>query len=167
MSPYTSSVRKLSCIHSAIPQMLSVPCHLLEAKIRQTTHLADKEKNSFETHCIPYQNGVSFDANKCLSITDQGFTPFSHPSSNIQLNTTRAVNCSLPPAVSWRDRQPSTDHLGSSQQSFARCCDLLSFYYLCRTGNNPGGRRRTRWRVVICFHFTIFVVLETTAWKAC
>ena len=41
-------------------------------------------------------------------------------------------------------------------------CDLLSFYYLCRTGNNG---RSPRWRlpsVVICFHFTIFVVLETT-----
>ena len=41
-------------------------------------------------------------------------------------------------------------------------CDLLSFYYLCRTGNN-----RSTWPgkpifVVICFHFTIFVVLETT-----
>ena len=44
----------------------------------------------------------------------------------------------------------------------ALCCDLLSFYYLCRTGNNGGASRsRPRW-VVICFHFTIFVVLETT-----
>ena len=42
------------------------------------------------------------------------------------------------------------------------CCDLLSFYYLCRTGNNS--RRMCKWYkiVVICFHFTIFVVLETT-----
>ena len=41
-------------------------------------------------------------------------------------------------------------------------CDLLSFYYLCRTGNNPSSRR-TRWAtVVICFHFTTFAVLETT-----
>ena len=42
------------------------------------------------------------------------------------------------------------------------CCDLLSFYYLCRTRNN----RRAAWvsyqEVVICFHFTIFVVLGTT-----
>ena len=41
-------------------------------------------------------------------------------------------------------------------------CDLLSFYYLCRTGNNAQAPHR-RWSiVVICFHFTIFVVLETT-----
>ena len=42
------------------------------------------------------------------------------------------------------------------------CCDLLSFYYLCRTGNNWKILRRTSPIVVICFHFTIFVVLETT-----
>ena len=41
-------------------------------------------------------------------------------------------------------------------------CDLLSFYYLCRTGNNVTRRRTKYRRVVICFHFTIFVVLETT-----
>ena len=42
------------------------------------------------------------------------------------------------------------------------CCDLLSFYYLCRTGNNLSNQKNfTSW-VVICFHFTIFVVLETT-----
>ena len=44
----------------------------------------------------------------------------------------------------------------------ATCCDLLSFYYLCRTGNNYGHRSREIRKVVICFHFTIFVVLETT-----
>ena len=42
------------------------------------------------------------------------------------------------------------------------CCDLLSFYYLCRTGNNVAGTTSWRTTVVICFHFTIFVVLETT-----
>ena len=42
------------------------------------------------------------------------------------------------------------------------CCDLLSFYYLCRTGNNRGVCVFQWARVVICFHFTIFVVLETT-----
>ena len=42
-------------------------------------------------------------------------------------------------------------------------CDLLSFYYLCRTGNNGNGRRHAARVVVICFHFTIFVVLETTS----
>ena len=42
------------------------------------------------------------------------------------------------------------------------CCDLLSFYYLCRTRNNIGTNIATRLYVVICFHFTIFVVLETT-----
>ena len=43
-----------------------------------------------------------------------------------------------------------------------RRCDLLSFYYLCRTGNNMYNIPRTPKPVVICFHFTIFVVLETT-----
>ena len=42
------------------------------------------------------------------------------------------------------------------------CCDLLSFYYLCRTGNNQIARWYLIAIVVICFHFTIFVVLETT-----
>ena len=41
-------------------------------------------------------------------------------------------------------------------------CDLLSFYYLCRTGNNQGAQNAISPIVVICFHFTIFVVLETT-----
>ena len=44
----------------------------------------------------------------------------------------------------------------------AACCDLLSFYYLCRTGNNLLWLVFTFVMVVICFHFTIFVVLETT-----
>ena len=44
----------------------------------------------------------------------------------------------------------------------ANSCDLLSFYYLCRTGNNPEGGHHHPASVVICFHFTIFVVLETT-----
>ena len=42
-------------------------------------------------------------------------------------------------------------------------CDLLSFYYLCRTGNNGASSFGSCHTVVICFHFTIFVVLETTA----
>ena len=42
------------------------------------------------------------------------------------------------------------------------CCDLLSFYYLCRTGNNCIASSVVMLKVVICFHFTIFVVLETT-----
>ena len=41
-------------------------------------------------------------------------------------------------------------------------CDLLSFYYLCRTRNNAIGVLSTAPPVVICFHFTIFVVLGTT-----
>ena len=45
-------------------------------------------------------------------------------------------------------------------------CDLLSFYYLCRTGNNPRRAERSGVAVVICFHFTIFVVLETTIGKS-
>ena len=43
------------------------------------------------------------------------------------------------------------------------CCDLLSFYYLCRTDNNQAARGSSRDAVVICFHFTIFVVLTTTS----
>ena len=41
-------------------------------------------------------------------------------------------------------------------------CDLLSFYYLCRTWNNMEQFTKNVQAVVICFHFTIFVVLETT-----
>ena len=41
-------------------------------------------------------------------------------------------------------------------------CDLLSFYYLCRTGNNPKVCKTNSRGVVICFHFTTFAVLETT-----
>ena len=43
-----------------------------------------------------------------------------------------------------------------------RRCDLLSFYYLCRTDNNTSSTGMWPRRVVICFHFTIFVVLTTT-----
>ena len=46
-------------------------------------------------------------------------------------------------------------------------CDLLSFYYLCRTGNNTSDNTAYCKSVVICFHFTIFVVLETTAYQLC
>ena len=42
------------------------------------------------------------------------------------------------------------------------CCDLLSFYYLCRTDNNSPSLQFFIQHVVICFHFTIFVVLTTT-----
>ena len=42
------------------------------------------------------------------------------------------------------------------------CCDLLSFYYLCRTDNNIYQTSNPQNHVVICFHFTIFVVLTTT-----
>ena len=42
------------------------------------------------------------------------------------------------------------------------CCDLLSFYYLCRTRNNQSAFANKPSNVVICFHFTIFVVLGTT-----
>ena len=41
-------------------------------------------------------------------------------------------------------------------------CDLLSFYYLCRTRNNSLNLILWKKTVVICFHFTIFVVLGTT-----
>ena len=44
-------------------------------------------------------------------------------------------------------------------------CDLLSFYYLCRTGNNLMPINCSNNGVVICFHFTIFVVLETTSFN--
>ena len=52
--------------------------------------------------------------------------------------------------------------LGRANTIGLTSCDLLSFYYLCRTGNNHPFCGRTRRYVVICFHFTIFVVLETT-----
>ena len=55
----------------------------------------------------------------------------------------------------WKQRQ---EVHGFSQES----CDLLSFHYLCRTGNNWCCRGIYICNVVICFHFTIFVVLETT-----
>ena len=42
-------------------------------------------------------------------------------------------------------------------------CDLLSFLYLCRTGNNRNAATPPARSVVICFHFCIFVVLATTA----
>ena len=47
------------------------------------------------------------------------------------------------------------------QRGILRCCDLLSFYYLCRTGNSRCNWRAGPYRVVICFHFTTFAVLET------
>ena len=55
----------------------------------------------------------------------------------------------------WKQRK-------NKAKIMAKCCDLLSFYYLCRTGNNREQKSRLSERVVICFHFTIFVVLETT-----
>ena len=58
----------------------------------------------------------------------------------------------------WKQRQISPNHWFS-------CCDLLSFYYLCRTGNNERALFQSQATVVICFHFTIFVVLETTRAK--
>ena len=47
-----------------------------------------------------------------------------------------------------------------------KSCDLLSFYYLCRTRNNDMRQQIATDYVVICFHFTIFVVLGTTC-KLC
>ena len=47
--------------------------------------------------------------------------------------------------------------------SVSRGCDLLSFLYLCRTGNNIRTVPNSSLFVVICFHFCIFVVLATTA----
>ena len=47
-------------------------------------------------------------------------------------------------------------------QYWTCCCDLLSFYYLCRTDNNGHHVEELGMVVVICFHFTIFVVLTTT-----
>ena len=55
--------------------------------------------------------------------------------------------------------------LGTTKQYLIRSktsCDLLSFYYLCRTRNNPYAIHSATASVVICFHFTIFVVLGTT-----
>ena len=52
--------------------------------------------------------------------------------------------------------------LNNPKNKALRGCDLLSFYYLCRTGNNCSDVHELANAVVICFHFTIFVVLETT-----
>ena len=41
------------------------------------------------------------------------------------------------------------------------CCDLLSFHYLCAIRNSTGGYPPGKSDVVICFHFIIFVLLET------
>ena len=60
----------------------------------------------------------------------------------------------LLPLPYWKQR---TCWRGSGSTS----CDLLSFYYLCRTGNSRLWTASPRWRVVICFHFTTFAVLET------
>ena len=57
----------------------------------------------------------------------------------------------------WKQRRPADAPLSHG-------CDLLSFYYLCRTGNNVRCFSFAVRVVVICFHFTIFVVLETTHW---
>ena len=42
-----------------------------------------------------------------------------------------------------------------------RCCDLLSFLYLCLIGNTIHQCCELIDEVVICFHFCIFVLLET------
>ena len=57
--------------------------------------------------------------------------------------------------------------LGRAPPFFTIGCDLLSFYYLCRTGNNEVTGSNFTGTVVICFHFTIFVVLETTPLPNC
>ena len=45
------------------------------------------------------------------------------------------------------------------------CCDLLSFHYLCAIRNSKKGANNLATLVVICFHFIIFVLLETAAGK--
>ena len=40
-------------------------------------------------------------------------------------------------------------------------CDLLSFHYLCAIRNSRNGNGALLRPVVICFHFIIFVLLET------
>ena len=40
-------------------------------------------------------------------------------------------------------------------------CDLLSFHYLCAIRNSGKSYLAQRVMVVICFHFIIFVLLET------
>ena len=50
---------------------------------------------------------------------------------------------------------------GQTLESPRKRCDLLSFYYLCRTGNSKKLEALIDLAVVICFHFTTFAVLET------
>ena len=61
----------------------------------------------------------------------------------------------LLPLPYWKQRQACWPRYRSG-------CDLLSFYYLCRTGNNQNHIKSLSETVVICFHFTTFAVLETT-----
>ena len=60
----------------------------------------------------------------------------------------------------WQQQGTPTHPVPSS-------CDLLSFLYLCRTGNNVFKHEALAFWVVICFHFCIFVVLATTPWRLC
>ena len=53
------------------------------------------------------------------------------------------------------------------EDSFVYGCDLLSFYYLCRTGNSASSTLSKLSFVVICFHFTTFAVLETACLGIC
>ena len=83
----------------------------------------------------------------------------------VVLTTTRSLRCGAPTALwfafillslsYWQQLQTILTLIQSS-------CDLLSFYYLCRTDNNERPQVVRRETVVICFHFTIFVVLTTT-----
>ena len=79
-------------------------------------------------------------------------------------NTPAAVECMLWFAFILLSLSYWKQHFPIRLTRFS-CCDLLSFYYLCRTGNNRTGIYNSKWCVVICFHFTIFVVLETTEGK--
>ena len=43
-------------------------------------------------------------------------------------------------------------------------CDLLSFQYLCNIGNSETNRLLRLSTVVICSHFSTFVIQETAMW---
>ena len=64
----------------------------------------------------------------------------------------------LLPLPYWKQRKIVSNNSYTS-------CDLLSFYYLCRTGNSWQTQANVQFSVVICFHFTTFAVLETASWR--
>ena len=139
---------------------------------------------SFYYLCRTRNNGLRKDSVRIAVVICFHFTIFVVLETTDYLTTQNAVRCDLLSfyylcrtrnnwAVLLRGREPVVicfhftifvvleTTLSGVHTEFSRC-DLLSFYYLCRTRNNFGSDLIRVANVVICFHFTIFVVLETT-----